>query len=92
MWDCIQDRDRILSECKYCVFANDILCVALPPLERAGFDMDFLEALLELYPTCETVYFLNSGKLMLEDAILQYHFHTMDPNWVVGHAYIPSTA
>lgn len=130
MWDCLQDRDRILSECKYCVFANDMLCGALPLLERADFDMDFLEALLELYPTCEAVYFLNSGKLMLADAIrkgeaegpdrfiryavnvrffnvsgtgdhvvdtlglsllyledLQYHFHTMDPNWVVGHAY-----
>lgn len=130
MWDCLQERDRILSECKYCVFANDILCGALPPLERAGFNMDFLEALLELYPSCEAVYFLNSGKLVLADAIrkgeaegpdrfiryavnvrffnisgtndhvvdtlglsllyiedLQYHFHTMDPNWVVGHAY-----
>ena len=130
MWDCLQDRDRILSECKYCVFANDILCGALPPLERADFDMDFLEALLELYPACEAVYFLNSGKLMRADAIrngeaegpdrfvryavnvrffnisgtddhvvdtlglsllyiedLQYHFHGMDPNWVVNHAY-----
>ena len=130
MWDCLQERDRLLSECGYCVFANDMLCGALPPLERADFDMDFLEALLELYPTCEAVYFLNSGKLMLVDAIrkgeaegpdrfiryavnarffnisgtgdhivdtlglsllyiedLQYHFHGMDPNWVVNHAY-----
>ena len=123
MWDCLQERDRILSECKYCVFANDILCGALPPLERAGFNMDFLEALLELYPSCEAVYFLNSGKLVLADAIrkgeaegpdrfIRYavnvrffnisgtndhvvdtlglsllYFHTMDPNWVVGHAY-----
>ena len=130
MWDCLQDRDRILSECKYCVFVNDILCGALPQLERADFDMDLLDALLELYPTCEAVYFLNSGKLMPADAIrkgeaegpdrfiryavnvrffnvsgtgdhvvdtlglsllyvedLQYHFHGMDPNWVVGHAY-----
>ena len=130
MWDCLQERDRILSDCKYCVFANDILCGALPPLERADFDMDFLEALLELYPGCEAVYCLNSGKLVRADAIrngaaegpdrfiryavnarffnisgtgdhvvdtlglsllyiedLQYHFHSMDPNWVVGHAY-----
>lgn len=130
MWDCLQDRDRLLSDCKYCVFANDILCGALPPLERANFDMDFLEALLELYPACEAVYCLNSGKLVLADTIrngeaegpdrfiryavnarffnidgtndhivdtlglsllyiedLQYHFHGMDPNWVVGHAY-----
>ena len=130
MWDCLQDRDRILTECRYCVFANDILCGALDSLERADFDMDYLEALLELYPTCEAVYSLNSGKLILADTIrgraaegldrfvryivnarffnisgtndhvvdtlglsllyvedLQYHFHGMDPNWVVGHAY-----
>ena len=85
---------------------------------------------MELYPTCEAVYSLNSGKLILADTIrgraaegldrfvryivnarffnisgtndhvvdtlglsllyvedLQYHFHGMDPNWVVGHAY-----
>lgn len=130
MWDCLQDRDRILSECKYCVFANDMLTGALDPLERADFDMDYLEALLELFPTCEAVYFLNTGKLILADAIrnktysgldryihyvvnvrffniqgtddsivdtlglsllyiedLQYHYHGMDPNWVVRHAY-----
>lgn len=135
MWDCLQDRDRILSECKYCVFANDILTGALDPLERANLDMDYLEALLELFPTCEAVYSLNTGKLVLADVIrsktvsgldrfiryivnarffnidgtdddhivdtlgmsllymedLQYHFHSMDPNWVVGHAYDVST-
>ena len=130
MWDCLEDRDRILSECKYCVFANDILTGALDPLERADFDMDYLEALLELFPTCEAVYSLNTGKLISAGTVrnkeftgldrfihyivnarffnisgtsdsvvdtlgmsllyiedMQYHFHDMDPNWVVGHAY-----
>ena len=130
MWDCLEDRDRILSECKYCVFANDMLTGALDPLERADFDMDYLEALLELFPSCEAVYSLNTGKLISADTVrnkeftglarfihyivnarffnisgtsdsvvdtlgmsllyienMQYHFHGMDPNWVVGHAY-----
>ena len=130
MWDCREDRDRLLSECKYCIFANDILAGALDPLERADFDMDYLEALVELFPTCEAVYSLNTGKLILADTVrnrtcsgldryihyivnarffnvsgtgdrlvdtlgmsllymedLQYHFHSMDPNWVVSHAY-----
>jgi len=103
---------------------------ALDPFERANFLMDYLEALVELYPTCEAIYSLNSGKLILADVVrnresqgldcyvryivnarffningtndhvvdtlglsllyvedLQYHFHDMDPNWVVGHAY-----
>jgi len=130
MWGCRQERDRILSECKYCIFANDMLGGALDPFERANFLMDYLEALVELFPTCEAIYSLNSGKLILADTVrnreaegpdryiryivnarlfnisgtrdhvvdtlglsllyiedLQYHFHGMDPNWVVGHAY-----
>ena len=99
-------------------------------LERANLDADFLEALAELYPTCEAFYFQNCGKLFLAEDVrshqiegpdrfirfgvnvrffniegtedmlidtvgmstlflpdLQYHFHGMDPNWVVNHAY-----
>ena len=130
MWNCMSDRDQILSECKYQVFANDMLGGGLPARKRANMLMDYLEALVELYPQCEAVYNANSGKLIKADDIrkkeitgidrfiryavnvrffnvqgtedsvvdtlglsllyiedLQYHFHDMDPNWVVGHAY-----
>lgn len=130
MWNCMSDRDQILSECKYQIFANDMLGGGLPAKKRANMLMDYLEALVELYPQCEAVYNANSGKLIKADEIrkkemtgidrfiryalnvrffnvegtkdsvvdtlglsllyiedLQYHFHDMDPNWVVGHAY-----
>lgn len=130
MWDCQEDRERIFRECKYQVVATDMLAAALPALERANLDADFLEALAELYPTCEAFYFQNCGKLFLAEDVrshqiegsdrfirfgvnvrffniegtedmlidtvgmstlflpdLQYHFHDMDPNWVVNHAY-----
>lgn len=130
MWNCMSDRDQILSECKYQIFANDMLGGGLPARKRANMLMDYLEALVELYPQCEAVYNVNSGKLILADDIrkkemigidrfiryavnvrffnvqgtgdsvvdtlglsllyiedLQYHFHDMDPNWVVSHAY-----
>ena len=130
MWDCMNDRDQILSECKYQVFANDMLGGGLPARKRANMLMDYLEALVELYPQCEAVYNVNSGKLIKADDIrkkeitgidrfiryavnvrffnvegtedsvvdtlglsllyiedLQYHFHDMDPNWIVNHAY-----
>lgn len=130
MWNCQEDRDRILSECKYAVTCVDMLGGGLKAQIRANMLMDYLEALVELYPACEAVYSLNSGKLILADTIrsgevkgldrfiqycvnarffningtndhvvdtlglsllyiedLQYHFHDMDPNWVVGHAY-----
>ena len=50
MWDCQEDRERIFRECKYQVVATDMLAAALPALERANLDADFLEALAELYP------------------------------------------
>lgn len=130
MWHSREDRDRILSECKYAVLATDMLGGGLNPQIRANMLMDYLEALLELYPSCEAVYSLNSNKLVLADTIrsgkttgldryiaycvnvrffniagtndhvidtlglsllyiedIQYHFHDMDPNWVVEHAY-----
>lgn len=130
MWDCQEDRERILRECQYQVLAIDMLAAALPALERANLNADFLDALAELYPTCEAFYFQNCGKLFLAEDVrhhqikgsdrfirfgvnvrffniqgtedmlidtvgmstlflpdLQYHFHSMDPNWVVNHAY-----
>lgn len=130
MWDCQNDRDRIFEECQYQVMATDLLAGALSARERANLDMDFMEALAELFPTCEAFYFQNSGKLFLAEDVrnhplsgcdrfvrfgvnvrffniqgtkdmlidtvgmqtlylpdLQYHFHDMDPNWIVTHAY-----
>ena len=130
MWDCMEDRERIFRECRYQVVATDMLAAALPEVERANLDMDFLDALAELYPACEAFYFPNCGKLFLGTAVrehtitgpdrfirfgvnvrffniqgtedmlidtvgmstlflpdLQYHFHGMDPNWLVNHAY-----
>lgn len=103
---------------------------SLNPIERANLDADFVDALAELYPTCEAFYFQNCGKLwlakdvrthqsegverflrfgvnvrffniqgtndMLIDTVgmntlllndLQYHFHDIDPNLIVNHAY-----
>ena len=43
MWDCLSDRDRILSECKYQISASDKLGGGLPSKERANMLMDYLE-------------------------------------------------
>ncbi len=130
MWDCPESRE-ILSRCKYHVIAVDMLGGAIPDYkDRADMLMDFMEALVELYPECEAVLFQNSGKLFARDKIVnhripredrfvyfavnvrffniqgtqdvlidslgmgtlylpdvQYHFHGMNPNWVVNHAY-----
>lgn len=129
MWDC-PDSDRILSECKYQVVANDMLARAMDYHDRTGMLVDYIEALVEMYPTCEAVYIQTSGKMRTSEQVinnnipkeqrfiyyavnarffniqgtedklvdtlgmgvlympdLQYHFHGMDPNPVVNHAY-----
>ena len=45
---------------------------------RADFDMDYLEALVELFPTCEAVYSLNTGKLILADTVRNREFTGLD--------------
>lgn len=69
MWDCQGERDRILSECKYAVLANDMLGGGLPTQVRANMLMDYVEALLELFPSCEAVLCHNSGKMIMADEI-----------------------
>lgn len=69
MWDCLNERDRILGECRYMILASDMLAATLPANERAELDMDYLEALLELFPECEAVFFQNSEKLLTADYI-----------------------
>ncbi|MBQ7776005.1 MAG: DUF4261 domain-containing protein [Lachnospiraceae bacterium] len=129
MWDC-KDSERILSECKYQVLAHDMLAAGLDYKDRANMLMDYMEALVELYPQCEAVFFQTSGKMFTAEAIrnhqiprdhrfiyfavnarffniqgtndmmvdslgmctlflpdVQYHFHGMEPDWVVNHAY-----
>ncbi len=129
MWDCPESAE-ILDSCKYHVVATDVLGGAVDYKQRAEMLMDYLEALVEMYPTCEAVQFQSSGKMFTRNKIighnipkesrfiyfavnvrffriqdtedmivdtlgmsvlnmpdLQYHFHGMDPNDVVNHAY-----
>ena len=129
MWDC-PEHDEILDSCRYHVLASDVLGAVMHYKDRADMLMDYLEALVELFPTCKAVYFVNSGKMFTAEAIrshsvphddrfiyfavnvrffniqaspamivdtvgmktlgmpdLQYHYHDMDPNFVVNHAY-----
>ena len=129
MWDC-PESNEIIARCHYDVVAVDMLSAYMDYKDRADMLMDFTEALMELYPTCEAVYFDRSGKMftrraMLEHSIprkdrfiyfavnvrffniegsgdmlidslgmsavdlpdVQYHFHDLDPDSVVNHAY-----
>jgi len=120
----------LLDECQYRVFATDMLASGLEPKERADMLVKYVDALLELYPSCKAVVFGPSRKFLSRESIenhpdkevtrfmyyavnvryfsiqgtndmmvdsvgmstlflpdLQYHFHGVDPNHVVFHAY-----
>ena len=129
VWDC-PNVDELLTECQYRVFATDMLASGLEAKERADMLVKYVDALLELYPSCKAVVFGPSRKFLSRESIenhsdkavtrfiyyavnvryfsiqgtndmmvdsvgmstlflpdLQYHFHGVDPNYVVFHAY-----
>lgn len=71
MWDC-PESSRILEQCKYHVVAVDMMVNLLPYKDRAEMDMDYMEALVELYPDCVAVYFQTSGKMFTREKILNH--------------------
>jgi len=129
MWEC-PESEEIFDRCRYQIVAADMLAGGLEYKDRADMLMDFMEALLEMFPTCRAVMFETSGKMFTRESILgrdisredrfvffavnvrffriegtedmivdtvgmstlclpdlQYHFHGMDQNDVVNHAY-----
>ena len=129
VWDC-PNVDELLDECQYRVFATDMLASGLEPKERADMLVKYVDALLELYPSCKAVVFGPARKLLSRETIenhpdkevtrfiyyavnvryfsiqgtddmmvdtlgmstlfypdLQYHFHGMNPDEIVNHAY-----
>ena len=77
MWDC-PESSKILDECKYHVVATDMMAGLLPYKDRAELDMDYMEALMELYPECEAVYFQTSGKLFTREKIINHNIPKED--------------
>ncbi len=129
MWDCPESED-IIASCRYDVVAADVFSSFMDYKDRAEMLADLAEALVEIYPSCEAVYFGNSGKMFTrrrflgidiprevrfiyyavnvrfvnitgsDDKIVdslgmsalnlpdvQYHYHDIDANEVVRHAY-----
>ncbi len=78
MWDCQKNRDRILEECRYSILAIDMLATCLSSQERANLEMDFTEALAELFPSCEAFFFNGSGKLFEAEEIRNNQIEGLD--------------
>ena len=68
-WNC-PEAEEILASCKYQVFANDMMAAGLHYLERAEMLTDYVDALLEIYPTCKAVVFETSKKMYTRDELV----------------------
>ncbi|MCR5123440.1 MAG: DUF4261 domain-containing protein [Ruminococcus sp.] len=68
MWDC-PEHDKVFEECPYSVTAVDMLAAGLSAQDRAELEMDWLSLLLELFPNCRAVFFMNSRKLFKAEDI-----------------------
>lgn len=71
MWDCSGCNDMI-ERSKFHVMANDFMAGELKPMQRADLDMDFMEALMDLFPTCIGVWFAYCGKLFSREQIINH--------------------
>ena len=69
LWDC-KDGKQILDDCKYQVIAMDMLAGAMDYKERADMLVEYIEALVEMFPECRAVVCENSKKMFSRDAIL----------------------
>jgi len=61
LWDCPNGKD-ILDSCKYQVIACDMLAASLSTKDRSNMLVEYIEALMEMFPTCKAVVFENSKK------------------------------
>lgn len=129
LWNC-PNGEEILKTCKYQVLATDMLAAGLGYKERAEMLVHYVEALVNIYPSCKAVVFETSKKMLTREEILncnlpeetrfihyvvnirffniqgtndmlidslgmstlflpdiQYHFHGLNPNDIVNHAY-----
>ncbi|MDE7477113.1 MAG: DUF4261 domain-containing protein, partial [Lachnospiraceae bacterium] len=51
----------------------DMLASYMDYKDRADMLMDYMEALVEIYPECEAVYFMSSGKMFTSEKIRNYN-------------------
>lgn len=129
LWDCPNGAE-ILDNCTYSVNATDMLAAGLDASDRAEMLVDYIEALVEMFPSCKAVIFETSKKMFTRENIvnctvpkkhrfiyyavnvrffniqggrdklvdtlgmstlfmpdLQYHFHDMEPDAIVNHAF-----
>ena len=67
-WD-IENASEILSKCLYQINIFDMMSSRLDYKERCEMLMDWLEVVVNLYPSCKAVWIESAGKLILPEAI-----------------------
>lgn len=69
LWNCL-NGNKILDSCKYQITATDMVAASLDYMERIEMLVDYIEASVELYPTCRAVVFETSKKMLMREDII----------------------
>ena len=71
MWDVFEEKNELLASMKYQLTGIDFYTDKLSKKRRTYLVMDFMEALLEIYPEAKAVYFPTAGKLIKVSDLLK---------------------
>lgn len=69
-WDC-PECDDILQQCTWQVAASDMMAAGLNYKERAEMLVQYVEALMELFPSCRAVVFDSSKKMFTREKLIR---------------------
>ena len=69
LWD-VGDGEELMNSCTHAVMLSDFMASGLPYLERARLRTAWLEAALELYPSCTAVWTPSAGKLLTREQVV----------------------
>ena len=69
LWNC-KGGEVYIDYCKYMVVASDLLADTIEYKDRANMLMDYMEALMEMFPSCKAVFIDNSCTIFTREQIL----------------------
>lgn len=71
LWNC-KGGEVYIDYCKYMVVASDLLADTMDYRERANMLMDYMEALMEMFPTCKAVFIDNACTIYTREQIMTH--------------------
>lgn len=82
-WTC-ENPQALLKRCSYEIMVNDFMAGGLSCLERTKILAQYIDVLLEIFPTCIALYWPHSQKLMPVEAYKNSQWYNPDFHFLDG--------